>query len=206
MGGSGFGVVPADAARARELLRDLNRDAAAAWRELAFSASAQARFRGIGVLSADDAARFGAVGPVARASGVREDVRAFSPGLTYGGSFGPAVPRDANGDVTARVETRVLELEQCFEILDELLAKRIEPATAVPGAQRASIGLSRVESPRGETVCCVEAEGDAVGRLHLRTGSYANWPALAAAVSGELLPDFPLINKSFELCYACVDR
>jgi Ni,Fe-hydrogenase III large subunit len=43
-------------------------------------------------------------------------------------------------------------------------------------------------------------------RLHLRTGSYANWPGLAHATAGSLLPDFPLINKSFELCYACVDR
>ena len=42
--------------------------------------------------------------------------------------------------------------------------------------------------------------------LHLRTGSYANWPAVAHAAAGNLLPDFPLINKSFELCYACVDR
>ena len=45
-----------------------------------------------------------------------------------------------------------------------------------------------------------------MGRLHLRTGSYANWPLLALACRNELLPDFPLINKSFELCYACVDR
>ena len=42
--------------------------------------------------------------------------------------------------------------------------------------------------------------------MHLRTGSYANWPVLAHAVAGNLLPEFPLINKSFELCYACVDR
>ncbi len=45
-----------------------------------------------------------------------------------------------------------------------------------------------------------------VHRVHLRTGSYANWPVLASVVPGNLLPDFPLINKSFELCYACVDR
>jgi Ni,Fe-hydrogenase III large subunit len=42
--------------------------------------------------------------------------------------------------------------------------------------------------------------------MRLRTASYANWPALAHATAGNLLPDFPLINKSFELCYACVDR
>jgi Ni,Fe-hydrogenase III large subunit len=45
-----------------------------------------------------------------------------------------------------------------------------------------------------------------VQRLHLRTGSYANWPSLVSVTAGNLLPDFPLINKSFELCYACVDR
>jgi STE24 endopeptidase len=65
---------------------------------------------------------------------------------------------------------------------------------------------ARVESPRGETVCVVETEMYRVRRLHLRTGSYANWPSLALATAGNLLPDFPLINKSFELCYACVDR
>ena len=52
----------------------------------------------------------------------------------------------------------------------------------------------------------VELRGGRLSRWHLRTGSYANWPALAAAVPGNLLPDFPLINKSFELCYACADR
>ena len=45
-----------------------------------------------------------------------------------------------------------------------------------------------------------------ISRLHLRTGSYANWPSLVRAATGNILPDFPVINKSFELCYACSDR
>ena len=52
----------------------------------------------------------------------------------------------------------------------------------------------------------MERDGGRVARVRLRTGSYANWPAVAFAAAGNLLPDFPLINKSFELCYACVDR
>ena len=68
------------------------------------------------------------------------------------------------------------------------------------------MGIGRVESARGATACAVELDGDTVTRVHLRTGSYANWPALAWATAGNLIPDFPLINKSFELCYACVDR
>ncbi len=63
-----------------------------------------------------------------------------------------------------------------------------------------------MESPRGATTCVVERDGDRIARLRLRTGSYANWPAVAYAAADNLLPDFPLINKSFELCYACVDR
>jgi Ni,Fe-hydrogenase III large subunit len=52
----------------------------------------------------------------------------------------------------------------------------------------------------------VEIDGNRVRRVHLRTGSYANWPSVARAATGALVPDFPLINKSFELCYACADR
>ena len=60
--------------------------------------------------------------------------------------------------------------------------------------------------PRGATFCAVEQDAGRIKRLHLRTGSYANWPVVAHAAADNLLPDFPLINKSFELCYACADR
>ena len=62
------------------------------------------------------------------------------------------------------------------------------------------------KAPAGRTVCLIERDGGQLLSMHLRTGSYANWPVLAHVVAGNLLPEFPLINKSFELCYACVDR
>ena len=101
---------------------------------------------------------------------------------------------------------RAIELEVSFELLDELLSEPVRADLAALAAPAAAIGVGRVESPRGETVCVVEREGSRLSRIRLRTGSYANWPALAEASAGNLLPDFPLINKSFELCYACVDR
>jgi Ni,Fe-hydrogenase III large subunit len=195
---------PAD--RARGELRELRADAARAWREIRFAASAQARFAGVGVLDRDAAAELGAVGPVARASGIELDTRAASPGLWYGSSFAAAAPPVATGDVAARLELRAVELEATLEMLEELLAEPLGPDLASPAAPAAAIGVARVESPRGETVCVVEPDRRRVGRLRLRTGSYANWPALVQATAGNLLPDFPLINKSFELCYACVDR
>ena len=82
----------------------------------------------------------------------------------------------------------------------------LRPAGAIHGEPERAIGVGRVESPRGETSCIVERDGDRIERVRLRTGSYANWPTVAAVAAGNLLPDFPLINKSFELCYACADR
>ena len=206
VGSSGLELPPALLDRARGELRELRHDTARAWREIQFSPSVQGRLDGVGVLGRDVAARLCAVGPVARASGVRLDTRADSPGLWYGSSFSAAVPPTAGGDVAARLEVRALELVEVFAMLEELLGGAVRPDDAKLAGPASGIGVARVESPRGETVCAVESEAGRIRRLHLRTGSYANWPALAAATAGNLLPDFPLINKSFELCYACADR
>jgi Ni,Fe-hydrogenase III large subunit len=191
---------------ARERLRELREDAARLWREVRFAASVQARLDGVGVLGRAEATELGAVGPAARASGLGLDARGESPGLWYGTSFAPAAPPQASGDVAARLEVRAAELETSFEILDDLLAEPVEPGGSRRDGGGGQLGIARVESPRGETVCAIEREGLTLRRLRLRTGSYANWPGLAAPATGSLLPDFPLINKSFELCYACVDR
>lgn len=206
VGGSHLALPAAATARARGRLRELGEDAALAWREVRFSASVQARLDGVGVLDRDAAARCGAVGPAARASGLERDTRSNSPGLWYGSSFAPAAPEASSGDVAARLQLRAVELEASFEILDDLLREPIVAERADATAPGGPVGVARVESPRGETVCIVEREASRLRRLRLRTGSYANWPALAEAAVGNLLPDFPLINKSFELCYACVDR
>ncbi len=206
VGGTRLAVPAAAATELRGRLRELHQDAARVWRELRFAASVQARFAGVGVLERDTAVALGAVGPAARAAGLARDTRGESPGLWYGSSFAAALPEAPSGDVAARLALRAIELEASFAILDELLAEPLDAAAASGAGPAAAIGVARVESPRGETVCVVEQQRLHLSRLRLRTGSYANWPALAAATSGNLLPDFPLINKSFELCYACVDR
>jgi Ni,Fe-hydrogenase III large subunit len=204
-GAGRFGLDRRAADAARAALRELRVDAAAAWRELEFAGSLHARLGGVGVLEHADALALGASGPAARAAGVRIDARCERSRLWYG-EFAPAAPREATGDVAARLDLRAAELETTHDILDELLAGPIEPGTTVGSGPASPVGIGRVESPRGATLVAVELEGDGIGRLHIRTGSYANWPALARAARGNLLPDFPLINKSFELCYACVDR
>jgi Ni,Fe-hydrogenase III large subunit len=205
VGGSALSLDAAEISTLRAGLDRVRADGTVAWRELLFNASFMDRMPEIGVVTAEDAASLGTVGPAARAAGRAVDVRATSPRLAYEG-FEPALLRRLAGDVQARLEQRALELVQCLDLLDALLDGPIRPSVAVPSAPPEAIGIGRVESPRGATTCIVEPDGDRVARLRLRTGSYANWPSVAHAVNDALLPDFPLINKSFELCYACADR
>lgn len=196
----------AAAAESREELRSIGRAARAAWHEVLFNGSVQDRLDGVGVVTHDGARQLGAVGPAARASGIAHDVRTESPGLAYD-DFSPAAPpRGAGGDVQARFDMRAAELWPALAILDDLLAQPVRDGVATPAGEGGPFGVSRVESPRGETAVVLEREGDRIARLHVRSGSNANWRVVAHAAGDNLLPDFPLVNKSFELCYACSDR
>ena len=205
VGGSRLSLDDELVVAARDEIAELRVEAASGWRELLFNRSFQDRLSGVGIVRARDARRLGATGPAARAAGIEEDARAASPGLAYEG-FAPATPTRALGDVQARLDQRQVELEQSFELLERLLDRPVLPAAAENGLPERELGASRVESPRGATLCVVERDRDRLSRVHLRTGSYANWPVVAFAAAGNMLPDFPLINKSFELCYACADR
>jgi len=205
VGGSSLEIDAAAAQTAREELAAIDAEARSAWRELLFNASFQDRLPDVGVVATDDAVRLGAVGPSARAAGVPDDARIGAGRLAYG-DFEPVLPRRAVGDVRARFEQRALELPQSLDLLASLLDRPLRPADATPGGEECKIGVGRAESPRGATSCVVERDGDRLARLRLRTGSYANWPVVAFAAAHNMLPDFPLINKSFELCYACADR
>lgn len=194
---------------AAEELEALRSDAMRAWREVLFNASVQNRLKGTGTLPRKIAQRLGAVGPAARGSGLKLDARTFSARLCYEG-FVPLLPEDPTGDVASRMAVRAAELPATFDMLKELLEHVAHRPALLAGTEETApcspIGVGVVEGPRGQSVCAVESDGETIERVHLRSGSYANWPSLAYCTAGNLLGDFPLINKSFELCYACVDR
>ena len=111
----------------------------------------------------------------------------------------------------ARVTVRAVEARESIRLVGELVAAaRAGAARASPCAEPlpgGRIGISAIESPRGEAVHWLRT--DAAGRVdryHLRSPSYHNWPAVALAAETAIVPDFPLVNKSFELCYSCTDR
>jgi Ni,Fe-hydrogenase III large subunit len=76
-------------------------------------------------------------------------------------------------------------------------------ATLQPLAQT-SIGAGWVEGWRGEVLVALElgADGRSIVRCHCHDPSWQNWPVLEHAVIGNIVPDFPLINKSFNLSYS----
>ncbi|MEI8080384.1 MAG: NADH-quinone oxidoreductase subunit C [Actinomycetes bacterium] len=202
-------ITPDMAQDVRDTLAQVAEQLEVTWRVVLFNASVQARFRGTGVLDRAEANRGGAVGPVARASGVIGDVRSVSPMLAYGG-FEPVALEQPTGDVAARAQVRYQELLTTLAMIDRLVDPSFSwdrPATHEYATDRdGAVAVGRVEGARGETVCCVEANDGIVDRVHLRTSSYANWPLVGIAAAGNLVGEFPIINKSFELCYACVDR
>ncbi len=200
-----FSPTRGETREARLELLSIKEQSARSWREVLFNTSVQNRVTAVGILDHASAERFGAVGPAARASGIPLDTRSHSPRLDYG-ELQPPSPVDPTGDVAARMAVRAAELETTLALLDALLARDLHDAAAGAITEGSPIGVGVVESPRGATTCIVESDGTTIQRLHLRTASYANWPAVAHATAGNLLPDFPLVNKSFELCYACSDR
>ena len=75
-----------------------------------------------------------------------------------------------------------------------------------PASPHEARGSSAVESPRGELFYWVEIRGGRVARCHIKSPSFQNWPAMPLAANGNIIADFPLINKSFNLSYSGCDR
>lgn len=167
------------------------------------------RLQGAGVLPRRIALDLGAVGPSARASALTHDLRVDRPYLAYR-ALAPLVVTERAGDVGARLRLRLREAEVSFELLDRLLEGLPHgPARQPPpgGADRVEgLGIGCNESPRGANVHYVQLRAGRIDRYRIRSASFANWPLVMEAVPGNLIGDFPLINKSFELCYACCDR
>jgi len=165
-----------------------------------------------GVLQRQAAVDLAVAGVAARASGVDRDARRDHPHAAFAGPEPPDlhVATVSEGDAMARVRLRALEARESIRLVGELV-RRLEPGpllVALPEPQPGGrIGISAIESARGEAVHWLRTDASGrVERYHLRSPSYHNWPAVALAAETAIVPDFPLVNKSFELCYSCTDR
>jgi Ni,Fe-hydrogenase III large subunit len=186
-------------------LREIEEDFGELTRILFNNASLMDRLETTGVLSEQIARDHGAVGVVGRTSNINRDVRKDHPFAAYG-DLEFKVPVYHYGDVRGRVRVRVEEVCESISMIRQVYEKLPGGKTSVkvqPAVPQGNWGISAVESWRGEILYFVMAgENGMVHRCKVRDPSFVNWPAIQYAVLGNIIPDFPLINKSFNLSYA----
>lgn len=163
------------------------------------------RMEGTGRLSPSLAREFGIVGPTGRASGSKYDARtAFSHGVYPEQSPTPA--HRSNGDVLARAQVRGEEISSSLSLITELLDNLPESqvkSTLPDSLSPDRVGVGIVEAWRGELIHWITTDNDGkIGRYAIKDPSLSNWTGLAIAVRGNLVADFPLCNKSFNLSYS----
>ncbi len=161
-----------------------------------------------GILKKEIAEALGATGPVARASGIDRDLRRDHPYAAYRDLFF-MVPVFGEGDVESRMRVKVQEVYESFKLIyDALHAMPQGPLCAeTKPLLPLKNALGYTESPRGECFHWLETDKyGQISRWKIQSPSFANWPTIEHAVLGNIVPDFPLINKSMNLSYSGNDR
>jgi Ni,Fe-hydrogenase III large subunit/Ni,Fe-hydrogenase III component G len=172
------------------------------------SSSTLDRLEHTGVLKPETARDLGVVGIAGRASGFDHDLRRDFPHAAYD-QVNVKVPVFQAGDVEHRMQVRIDEARESLSLIGQLAAK-------LPGGPlRADIGelppdrvaLGYVEGWRGEIFHWIRTgPGNRLARCKVKDPSLQNWPALSEAILGNIIPDFPVVNKSFNLSYSGTDR
>jgi Ni,Fe-hydrogenase III large subunit/Ni,Fe-hydrogenase III component G len=165
------------------------------------------RLQGTGRLTARTAREMQVVGLVGRASAIDADARRDAPSDAYGQLDVRVAVRDA-GDVWARTMVRLDEAREAARLIAVAAARAGDgpPAAPLGPLRRGAHATAVVEAWRGPIWYWVLAESDAaVARVKVADPSFRNWPALEYAVLENIVPDFPLCNKSFNLSYSGSD-
>ncbi len=172
------------------------------------SSSTRDRLERTGVLKPKVARDLGIVGLAGRASGVDGDSRRDFPHAAYDGvKF--RVPVYQTGDVQHRMRVRIDEVRESLGIIRQVIASLPAgewraPAVDLPEGE---VALGWAEGWRGEIFHWIRtAPGNRLARCKVKDPSLQNWPALSEAIMGNIVPDFPVINKSFNLSYSGADR
>jgi len=166
------------------------------------------RLVGIGRLSREDVIKFGAVGPVARAAGIMDDIRVVEPYGAYKEIEVHAVT-DTRADVYGRTVVRILEMLESLNIIRYCIKNLPDGIIAVKAPRRVPAGevIIRVEAPRGEDIHYVRANGtDMPDRVRVRAPSEANWHGMKHMLEGGYLADVPITIAAIDPCYSCTDR
>jgi Ni,Fe-hydrogenase III large subunit len=162
------------------------------------------RFIGAGTVAPELAARLGLTGLAGRASAQAFDLRCDLPCEPYSQLSVAKIVR-SEGDVAARVAVRFDELQESCRLIHHILGALPEGPHWMPVRVPVdwAVGAGLIEGWRGPVWVALEAGPDGtIRRCHPHDPSWQNWPVLEHAIIGNIVPDFPLINKSFNLSYS----
>ncbi|MCX8129641.1 MAG: nickel-dependent hydrogenase large subunit [Clostridia bacterium] len=164
------------------------------------------RLVGVGVLTKEDAFTLGALGPMARGSGIKQDLRSTGYAAYGELDFEPVVETD--GDCYARTMVRLKEIYQSVKLIKQAIVSIPdgEINVAVKGNPNGEV-VSRVEQPRGEVLYYMRGNGTKnLDRLRLRTPTFANIPTLLKMLPGSQLADVPVLILTIDPCISCTER
>ncbi|MDX9913105.1 MAG: NADH-quinone oxidoreductase subunit C [Candidatus Moranbacteria bacterium] len=159
------------------------------------------RLQYTGELPKEAALAFGAVGLPARASGVDRDVRRDYPYAAYD-KFPIEIITKKSQDVFARYRMRIKEIEQTMILLGKIIKEIKEGDICKKFEIKDGFNLGAVESWRGEIICALDIKDGSIERCFPRDPSFCNWALFGIMGPGNIVPDFPLINKSLNLSYS----
>ncbi len=163
------------------------------------------RFETTGVLTASTAKALGGLGLPVRASGVDRDLRRERPYAAYA-TFKPTVITQTSGDVRARFDMRVQELAVSFTLLRDMVAKMPTGSANVAVTPKAGSAYGWSEGWLGEVLDWVRLDANGtIERCVIRDPSFCNWSLFGEIGPGNIVPDFPLCNKSLNLSYSGTD-
>ncbi len=205
VGGTGIDVTDEQLAETVAELDGIETDFTELEKIVLADASLADRLETTGVLSDRIAWDHAVMGVVGRASGVDRDVRRDHPFAAYD-ELAPKVALNRHGDVRGRVRVRIDEIHESIRLIREIRRNIPQGPIVAQPAYKPEPGdwaLSAVEGWRGEILYMVMAgENGGIHRCKVRDTSFVNWPAIQYAVLGNIIPDFPVINKSFNMSYA----
>ncbi|MFA6282228.1 MAG: NADH-quinone oxidoreductase subunit C [Candidatus Omnitrophota bacterium] len=167
------------------------------------SSSFMDRVDGTGILRKKTADDFGVVGLAARASGISADLRKDFPGVYAKVKFN--LIRQDTGDALARLNMRMFEFDESLRLIEEfikILDCSKDEVLAKP-VLKEGFALGYVEGWRGPVLYWLRLDKNGIiNRCKIVDPSFHNWQGLSYCVFGEIIPDFPLCNKSFDLSYS----
>lgn len=169
--------------------------------------SVKNRMCGVGVLSKEEAAELCAVGPVARGSGICQDMRLTNIHGVYGElGFEPII--EEAGDCYARCKVRIRELYQSIDLIRQAVEQI--PDGPVSVAAKGNVNgefITRIEQPRGEAFYYAKGAGTKfLKRMRVRTPTNMNIPALVKTLQGCDLADVPILVLTIDPCISCTER